>query len=314
MDKLLIVGVDTVAGANTALTLSEKYKVLTVAPHDNYDIPNCDALDPDDAPRQIAKSNKADWILYFGATSRSAWDPETAKYLTEDTVEQAQEWAIAAQECGSKFMMLSSDAVFTGPWMFHDENSPGFCHSHEALTIRATEDQVLEAYPEALIIRSNVFGWSADGNDSGWIESLLYHVQDQRIVDADCIGHASPILATDLAEIIERACLENLTGIYHVGGAERVNPLRFTQRLANLFDLPWLAVRDDTVLNTPPEGFAAGECSLQTKKIRKDLCVAMPLLSEGLNRLLEQSQNGYQKSLSTPQSSNSVSIPIQRAA
>ncbi len=299
MDRLLIVGVDTVAGANLALSLAEKYKVSTWAPRDGYDIPNCDALDPADAPHQALKNSRPDWVLYCGPTARSAWDPETTKHLNESTVGEAHEWAIAAREANAKLLMISSDAIFTGPWMFHDEDSPGLCHSHEAMVIRATEDQVLEICPQALIIRTNVFGWSADAHDQGWIESLLTQVQSRRIVDADHIGHASPILATDLAEIVERACLENLTGIYHVGGAERVNPLRFTQRVADLFDLPWLAMRQDSVLTETPQGFAAGECSLLTKKIRKDLCVAMPMLSEGLTRLLEQSYNGYQMQLAS---------------
>jgi dTDP-4-dehydrorhamnose reductase len=50
-----------------------------------------------------------------------------------------------------------------------------------------------------------------------------------------------------------------------------------------------------------PQGFGEGESSLQTKEIRKELCVAMPLLSEGLVRLREQSESGYRDRLKLSQ-------------
>ncbi len=183
------------------------------------------------------------------------------------------------------------------PRMFHEEDSPGLCHSLQAITIRAAEDQVREVSPEATIVRTNVFGWSPNHKRSGWVETMLAEIEAKRIVSQDHIRHSTPILATDLAEILERAHQEHLEGTYHVGGAERVSPLKFAQRLADQFDRPWLALRRETTLNEAAHGFGAGECSLQTKKIRKALCVAMPLLSEGLARLEAQHVNGYRERL-----------------
>jgi len=39
--------------------------------------------------------------------------------------------------------------------------------------------------------------------------------------------HSTPILATDFAEILERAYQQKLRGTYHLAGAERINPFRF---------------------------------------------------------------------------------------
>ena len=154
---------------------------------------------------------------------------------------------------------------------------------------------MLAAHSEALIIRTNAFGWSPTGE--GLIESLFQQIEGHRIVDQDHIRHATPILASDLADIIERAVAEELTGIYHVAGAERVSPMAFAQRLADQFDLPWLASRRETSLSERPAGFGAGESSLQTKKIRKALCVAMPMIAEGLDRLSRQQVDGHRDAL-----------------
>ncbi|QDT34727.1 sugar nucleotide-binding protein [Thalassoglobus polymorphus] len=297
VDKFLIVGVDTVAGANLALSLAEKYHVTTWHPEEKFDVVNCDALDPTDSPCAAIENAAPDWVIYCGPESRSSWDPTTKGLINETIVENAGEWANASTKANVRFLMISSDSLFTGPWMFHDEQSLGHCQSVEAVTIRAAEEAVRLASPHALIMRTNAYGWSADPSRNGWIENLLAEVEMRRVVEQDSIRHATPILITDLTAIIERACLENLSGTYHVAGAERVSPLNFTQRLSDLFELPWLAIKKETTLTEVPQDFASGECSLQTKEIRKALCVAMPLLSEGLQRLHEQSVNGYRDKL-----------------
>lgn len=298
MESLLVVGVDTVVGANAAATLAERYQVATWAADRKYDIPGCQALDPADSPHNVVSSFQPDWILYCGPAAWSAWDQRSKAAVVDSMVEDAHLWASAATTSGARLTMVSSDAVFTGPWMFHDEESLGQCHSLQALTIRAAEDQVREACREALVVRTNAFGWSPDKKKTGWLEKMLAEVEARRIVEQDHIRHASPILATDLADVLDRAHREQLSGVYHVSGAERVSPLKFAQRLADQFDLPWLALRRDAALNEPPHGFGLGECSLQTKKIRKALCIAMPLLSEGLARLEAQHVNGYRERLS----------------
>ncbi|WP_437230278.1 sugar nucleotide-binding protein [Planctomicrobium sp. SH661] len=296
MERFLIVGVDTVAGANLAASFAEHHHVSTWASAAGYEIAHCEAIDAALAPPQVIAAAQPTCLIYCGAAARSAWEPETKALTNDDMVSQAEIWSAAAKKANVRLTMISSDAVFCGPWMFHDENSHGICPSYQSQAIRAAELQVLENCPEALIIRTNTFGWSA-GEGSGWVESLLKSVETKRFVQQDHIRHATPILATDLAEIVRRACQEGLTGIYHAAGAERVSPLSFTQRLADQFELPWLAVRRESSLTEAPQGFSEGECSLQTKQIRKDLCVAMPLLSEGLKRLHEQSRNGYREKL-----------------
>lgn len=296
MEHLLVVGIDTVVGANVAASLSDRYRTSTLDPQGKYDIANCDAVDPADAPEKILADVRPDVVIYCGPASRSAWEPGMRESIQDSLVAEARDWATAAHETGAHFVMISSDAVFTGPWMFHVESSPGLCQSFQSQAIRAAEQQVNDACPAALIIRTNAFGWSVAGGD-GWVESLLQEIQSNRVVRQDHIRHATPILATDLANILERACLEVLSGTYHIGGAERVSPLMFAQRLADQFDLPWLSVRKESALSELPQGFSEGECSLQTKAIRMALCVAMPLLSEGLARLQEQAENGYRERL-----------------
>ncbi|MFO1094851.1 MAG: sugar nucleotide-binding protein [Planctomycetaceae bacterium] len=302
MNTILVVGVDTTVGANCAARLAERQSVVGLSSHSGVQIDGCethlfDLDNPADAEAWLSDA-RPERVLYCGPESRSCWDPETAASLNAGSAAAAGRWAAATQVAAVPFTFISSDAVFTGPWIFHDEDSLAVCRSPEATTIRNAEKLVRDAGGESLIIRTNAFGW-APTSEGGWIERLLGSIEDRRTLDCDCIRHATPILATDLAEIIDRAWQEGLIGTYHIAGAERVSPMLFAQRLADQFDLPWLTLRREQTLVELPQGFGAGETSLQTKKIRKALCVAMPMLSEGLKRLQAQ-RTGEQPTEAAP--------------
>ena len=291
MESILVVGVETVVGANIAAHFAERHDVSGVSFGAPVRIEGCHHVDASASPSDTILSSRVQRVIYCGPESRSSWDPSTDAALARTPASHAGQWARAAQECGATFVMISSDAVFTGPWIFHDEESTHVCASTGADRIRAAETAVASACPEALIVRTNAFGWSPTG--AGWIEGILQAIELKRTVDQDPVRHSTPLLATDLADIVERAMSEGLTGLFHVAGAERVSPHQFARRLADQFDLPWLSIRREITAVERPEGFGAAECSLQTKKIRKALCVAMPMLSEGLDRLNAQRFNGH---------------------
>jgi len=295
--RLLIVGAETVVGANLATEASDRYQVVALTHEPRVSINGCEMLTvgrDGQTPQEWLEDLQPDAVVLCGPASRSAWDASTEPSLDENMATTAGEWAVAARSQECHFTFISSDAVFSGPWMFHDEESQAFCPSAGAQAIRQAEKRVTEQCPPALIIRTNAFGWSPTGSSTGWIDQILADLDRRSLQDYDFLRHGTPILATDLADILLRAIDENLGGLHHVAGAERVNPLQFATRLADHFELPWLAVRRaEESLDEPVVGFGASETSLQTKKIRKALCVAMPMLSEGLTRLRAQQQDGY---------------------
>jgi len=299
VNKTLVVGIETVVGANIAAKLAEDQCVVGVTTARGVSIDGVEQITLPhgaEAIQQCLVDHAPDEVVYCGPESCSAWEPGCGDTLSKETVEAAAIWAAAAKEAAAGFTLISSDAVFTGPWMFHDEESLALCQSGEANLIRQTETRVSQACPSALIVRTNAFGWSPLG-ERGWLESLITDIENHDVLDCDFITHATPILATDLAGILCRAWDEGLRGVYHIAGAERISPLQFAQRLADHFELPWLTLRDEETLNELRTGFGAGETSLQTKTIRKALCVAMPMLSEGLGRLRTQQIDGFRDQL-----------------
>lgn len=296
MDTVLIVGLQGVVGGNLAAVLSERHVVAGVAPHamaaPGGAVEVVTEPDPERLSSVIRRHRPARVVL-CGASAANCW---SGLAPTEQDVAETQAWVAAATDAGCALTLVSSDAVFTGPWMFHAENSTSLCASAGAQRLREMEQLVQARRPDALIVRTHAFGWSplvSDGTPSCWLESLLHELRQGNRPAVSCVPHASPILVTDLASVLEKAWSVGLAGVYHVAGAERVSAAAFVRRLSQEFQLDQRTAGATASLTTPATGFGLGETSLQTRKIRRALGIALPMLNDGLRRLHEQTRDGH---------------------
>jgi len=294
MESLLVAGVDTLVGANFAVQLAEQYDVSTCGWRAAHRISGCRPVD--ELHRSLTAADallselKPQRLILCPTGANSSWEPACRPEAGD--IRQAERWLRAAKAADVAVTLISSDAVFTGPWMFHAENSLSICPSGEATILRQIEQITQELLPEGLILRTNAFGWS-----SHWMEAMLADFAAGRSCQADCVRHASPILVNDLIEITGKAWRAGLDGIYHVGGAERCNPMSFAQRLAAEFghEIPRPQAKESLTICS--SGFGCSETSLQTRKLRRALGIAVPLLRDGLHRLRQMSQTGYRERL-----------------
>jgi dTDP-4-dehydrorhamnose reductase len=178
--------------------------------------------------------------------------------------------------------------------MFHTESCDSFCQANEARTLRTLEEAVLKDSGNSLVIRTHAYGWSPRF-DGGWIDGILAALESDQPPVFDCVAHATPILATDLADVLAAAWNAGLTGLSHIAGAERTNPHRFACALARVFDLEPPQTIQLAPTATPPAGFARGEASLHTRSIRRALGIGLPMLIEGLERLRAQHDQGFDR-------------------
>jgi dTDP-4-dehydrorhamnose reductase len=297
VDKLLVAGIDTILGANLAAWLANRFQVVGLSWQLPLSIAGCATAtcDPDspEAAHHWVAMERPNWIVYCGTPAQSVWNIPAPPAPKPESVYVAGTWARAAQEFGSEFTFVSSDAVFTGPWMFHRENGTCFCESTSARILRLLEKEVCDVNPNTLLVRTNAFGFAPRANEPGLVETILAALSEEQPVALDCMRHASPILATDFADILERAYFHKLRGVHHLAGGERINPFRFACLLADQFGLPLSTL---AAIETPFEHrreYGTGESSLQSRRIRKALETPLPLIREGLGRLYEQSVSGY---------------------
>jgi len=293
---LLIYGLETVAGGNIATTLRSEYRIVGTALHGTPELHGCQVLSgqaAQTAPQRLLADTKADYVIDASCCGDSAWNP-TADVASEDRCEASIERAKSAAALNIPFVFLSSDAVLTGPWMFHEEDSTEHCTSVAGQRLKQTEADILAAHSGSLVLRTHPIGWSPCGN--GWLEQLVDRLQmGKPCPELSRPGYATPLLASELAVIVSRALTEQLTGRFHLAGAERVNRLQFTRRLTENLGLHTfrLPIAEQHFSKAERQAFGCGESSLQTRAIRRALCVAMPTLSESMRTLAQQQQNGY---------------------
>jgi dTDP-4-dehydrorhamnose reductase len=300
MSKLLLVGADSMLGANLALALEDRFDCTGLATK-RPAVAGCrrtivgDVLDTTLMESLVAE-DRPDWVVFIGPTSHSSWDT-AADERPASTAHFAQRWAAITAECGAALTVVSSDAVFRGPRLFHEESARATAETPFAREACAVEDALAES-KHALIVRTHAYGWSANDQGGGFTEKLAEQLAARRPAIGDGVRYATPILATDLAELLAVAYEKQLRGLYHITGAERTNLARFVGELDGALDLhSSVATESENNASTISLNRPVAETSLNTRRARRDLEMPMPLLREGLERLAAQYENGFRARL-----------------
>lgn len=288
VDSILVIGTDTTIGAH--LVASQRDHLATVSGIAWSELEGLSGPAALEEARRRLGMTSPDRVVYCDAQSEGAWSDPTINGQTETRL---RTWVRAIREFGCEMTYITSDAIFTGPWLFHAEDDVRFCASPQAERLRTMEEVVSRVVPEALIVRTHVFGWSADGQ--GWMEETLASLEN-RTAQGDPSRHATPVMVSDFVEILDRAHEEGVRGVLHIAGAERVSHEAFLRGLAQQFRLPgpksWQGG-----LTRRPTGFGRGETSLRTNRVKDLLNLSMPMPRQGYERLAEQIENGERETL-----------------
>lgn len=296
MLKVLVTGVDELVGANVAWTLAERCEVLALsgrgtAPADCR-LLDCDPNDPRDVGRHIL-AEAPQCVIHCGSLARSAWDLADALLDAEHEACLAADLLEAAEQIDSRLIVVSTDGLFSGPRMFHAEEARPNAAGRAREAASAVEQAL--AGSSALVVRTHAYGWSPAGGEASFAERLWNLLTSGEPCEADAERHATPILASDLAELLYKAMLLQLTGVIHMAGAERTSPFRFAAALAAAGGFAGRQVRVSD--GAPPRRGNVNETSLNTQLVRRQLGAPLPLLREGLARFVTQAHNGYRDKL-----------------
>lgn len=298
-ERLLVTGVEGLVGANLALSLADRFEVLGLYADHPVALPGCTTLSwtPAHSAEWIdrIRRERPDWIVHCGPVACGSWDVPECGPDGEEEARTSTLLAEAARQVGSRLTVISTDAVFAGPRLFHDERAAATSGQPLARAARHAE-RALEA-TGALVVRTHPYGWSPAGAPPGFAERVWESLVEGRTVHFDPDRHATPILATCLAELLLLAYRRGLTGLYHVAGAERVSAYRFAVELAAAFGLrSGDALADEAPLDLAGSNHLC-ETSLSTRRAQRELRRPMPMLREGLDQFADQAADGYRARL-----------------
>ncbi len=295
MAKVLVTGIDEMLGANLALCFAAQHDCVGLFSKHKVEPNHCSSRPCETtstAITQMVREVAPDWVVYCSPLSRSSWDAPASPQDESDLVRAL------ANETGSRGIALTvigTDAVHRGPWLFPEENCPATSPSAHAQEARRLENCLKGSH--ALVVRTHAYGWSPCEEEPTFAEELYHRLKGVESVPGDGVRYATPILATDLAESLQRAFELRLEGLYHMTGAERTNPHRFIGELAFALGMEGDLSRRVEIAAPEREKVTLVESSLNTHRARRQLGRPMPLLREGLGRFVAQAVDGFVEKL-----------------
>ena len=168
--RILVTGASGLLGINLALEAAKQHNVFGQVNSnpictDSFSILTKDLLEPG-AVEDLLDWAQPDWVIHCAALANidaCEKDPLLARELN---TEIPRRLARHCRKGGARLLHVSTDAVFDGlTGGYEEEDSPNPLSTYAETKLTA-EYAVSETYPEALIARVNLFGWSLSGQRS----------------------------------------------------------------------------------------------------------------------------------------------------
>ena len=294
--KLLITGASGLLGINLAMEAMREHEVVGVDRGRLQSAPfpviktnffNSRAFD------ETLDSTMPDWVINCAALANleeCEKHPDQAKILNVDL---PRELAEACAKRNTKFIHLSTDAVFDGTkegmYTEDDEPSPPGVYSQTKLD---SEYAVQEANPNAIIARVNFFGWSLSGHRS-LSEFFVNNLSEGKNVYGFTDVIFCPMWVTHLAQTLIAMLEKDMHGLYHVVGAQPMNKYQFGVEVARKFGLRESLIEPQSVEKSSLTAKRSHNLWLSIHKLSTDLGRAIPDFSTGLDGFYTQHQQGY---------------------
>lgn len=246
-----------------------------------------------DAIDSVLDTTQPDWLINCAALANleeCEEKPELAKVMNVDVPARL---ANACAERGIRFVHISTDAVFDGektePYAEDDIPNPPGVYSQTKLD---SELATFSENPEAIVARVNFFGWSLSGKRSLG-EFFVNNLSAGKNVNGFTDVIFCPMLVNVTARLLLEMLQKNLTGLYHVVGAQAMNKYQFGIEIARTFGLGESLISPKSVLSSELTAKRSHNLWLSTHKLSTDLGHEIPSFSTGLAEFYTQFQQGY---------------------
>lgn len=193
-------------------------------------------------------------------------------------------WAAVCPRTRTKFVHISTDAVFDGESesLYTEADSPnpkGVYGSSK----RAGEEAVSQANPDALILRTNFYGWSATGG-IGILDFFVNSFSQGAAITGFTDYRVSSLYVGDLVDAMVGAIDRGASGVLHAVASDSASKYDFGLAVAKEFGLDSSVTTPGPLSDAATLSVRGRNLALSTAKIEGILGRPMPSTFSGLAR------------------------------
>ena len=238
--KVLITGGSGLLAVNWALSTRSNYAVTLLLHHKKIsllgvetDIASLSSLD--ECSSVLAK-HQPDVVIHTAGLTNVEECESNSDLAQEVNVDLAKNIAIACSDQGVKLVHISTDHLFLGDQEFTTENTGTNPVNNYAKTKFLGEQKVLENCKDALVIRTNFFGWGTQYRQS-FSDFILNKLRSGKSLDLFQDVFFSPILIDNLSSKVHQLINLKATGLFNIVSSERISKYDFGIKIAKCFNL-----------------------------------------------------------------------------
>jgi len=289
--KVLITGGSGLLAVNWTLSLLNKYSITLILHNRKISILG---VNTETAPLNSTKEclsilgkYRPDIVIHTVGLTDVEECEKKPDLATEVNAVLAGNIATACNELNIKLVYISTDHLFSG----HDQKSTEEATVNPINVYAETkylgELKVQENCKDALIIRTNFFGWGAKHHKS-FGNFIINNLRQNNSVSLFDDVFFTPILINDLVKKVHKLIDLSAIGVFNVVGNERLSKYEFGVKLANCFNLDIdlinaISINDKENLVKRPK-----DMSLSNAKLCQALDCKVANLDEQFQSLKEQ--------------------------
>jgi len=225
----------------------------------------------------------------FTSVEQCEAKPDLARHVNVDL---AGNVAKACAKLGLPLIHISTDHLFSGEMPLLAEISHVTPVNVYGRTKAEAELRVLDVHPEALVLRTNFYGWGTSYRLS-FSDMIVDKLRDgQKMILFQDVFY-TPILIETVVQVANELVKLKARGVFNVVGDERISKHDFGLKLAQEFNLDKDFIQSGYIGNQVSLVQRPHDMSLSNQKVSKLLGRKLGGLSEHLSRLHKQEQNGF---------------------
>lgn len=298
--RLLITGGSGLLALNWACAMRDSWRVVLGIHRHPVRLAGVETcpLDLDDARRLVRQFAEVAPDLVVHAAALTSVDECEADTVQARHVNAglARNVAEAASARDVRLVHVSTDHLFAGDRSNYREDDSPVPLNEYARSKLLGEEWVRQTYPQALILRTNFYGWGHASRQSfsDWILQSLRAGREITLFDDVFF---TPLLADALATAAHRLIEQSADGLFHLAGDERVSKYEFGLRLARAFELPQALIRRGSVTEASLQASRPRDMSLDSGRARALLGAGTGSLEAHFQALQRQEQAGRREEL-----------------